>query len=280
MTNKYVTMTIATVAAAILLLSAGANIAWAHSSTNLPLPSDPNRGVKLTVGETSEPAYDDEFHNIDIIIRDKLTNMPVGNAHKKLDGTQGLKVDSYFYPKGTTPSVTGTEPGPLSPGPGFTDKKLDQSVRPQFGKLGSYSASSQFYTKVGLTLYHIYGVVNYYGDAEIPVDVWVAGDGHHGLAVKRGVSGSTTVTWSGGFGLGDRSDSYWPGSDGGVTTSNYPENIRDTLGSIKSDIAQLKADVAATKTNTVDIFNFLRQIAEGINQLLAGKTPITIPAAK
>jgi hypothetical protein len=45
-------------------------------------------------------------------------------------------------------------------------------------------------------------------------------------------------------------------------------------------VAQLKTEVAETKINTVEIFNFLRQIAEGINHLLTGGTPITIPEAK
>jgi hypothetical protein len=273
--SRFAIMAAASVAAAMLLLSGNVNTAWAHASANLNLPTDVTRGVRLTIGETAEPAYVDSPHNIDIAIRDRLTGLPVGNAHKKLDGTQGLKVDAYFYPKGVTPSVTGTEPAALAAGPGFTDSKLNQNVRTIFGKLGSYQADDQFYSKTGITLYRVYGVINYYGDAEIPVDVWIDGG-----AVKRGVSGATTVTWSGGFGLQDATTKYWPDADGGATATTHPDNIREAIGTIKADVAQLKADVASTKTNTVDIYNFLRAIAQGINQLLTSGTPITIPAAK
>lgn len=272
--KKFTTMAAASFAAAILLLSAGANSAWAHASANVPLPSDPNRGIRLTIGETAEPAYVDEAHNIEIIVRDRLTNLPIRGAHLKLDGSQGLFVDSYFYPKGTTPSVSGSGESATA-GSGYTDSKLNQAVRTQFGKLGYYQAADQWYSKTGRTLYHVYGVINYYNDVEIPIDVWVDGKG-----VKQGVSGATTLTWGGGFGLHDKTTEYWPDSDGGVTDSTHPDNIREAIGTIKADVAQLKAEVAEIKTNTVDIFNFLRQIAEGINQLLTGGTPITVPAAK
>ncbi|MEO9363468.1 MAG: hypothetical protein ABI348_06160 [Nitrososphaera sp.] len=205
---------------------------------------------------------------MDLIIKDSLTNLPVGGAQTKNDNSQGLKVDAYFYPKGTTPSISGSDPGPFTAGAGWTDKKENQNVSAQFGKLGSYQAANQYYTKAGLTLYHIYGVINYFKDAEIPIDIWTDGQN-----VKKGFSGPTALTFSGSFGLHDLTAEYWPGSAGGVTADNYPDSVRGTLGTLKDD-------VSTTKTNTVDIFNFLRGIAEGINQLLTSGTPITIPAAK
>lgn len=276
MTNsKFIAMVGASVMAALLIMAAGVHSAWAHASTSLMLPSDATRGVKITIGETTEPVYIEGVHNLDFSLKDILTNLPITGAQTKIDGTQGIKVDSYFYPKGTTPSITGSDPGPYSAGAGYTDSRLNQNLRAQSGKPGFYQNTDQYYTKVGRTLYHIYGSINYYKDVELPIDIWV-----DGATVRTAHSGSTVLTFTGNFGLAEASVTYWPDADGGVTPDTYADNLKESVATLKTDVTQLKSDVAETKTNSIDIFNFLRGIAEGINQLLTSGTPITIPAAK
>lgn len=211
--------------------------ASAHASWTIPPPDTvanfANKKISVVIGETDEPAYSDELANFELTIRDVNTRLPVLNAFRDFTNAnaQSLWVDAYFYEKGTTPGVTGTDCGTkVKQNPtdgtyscipnGSPVAKTGQNVRNIFGKPGLYQATDQWYTETGLTLYHLYGKVNYYNDAMIPLDVWT-----DGVNVKIATNGQTAnIAGSGGFGLGDRTTKFWPANE------DQPENMRQAMG--------------------------------------------------
>jgi hypothetical protein len=71
----------------------------------------------------------------------------------------------------------------------------------------------------------------------VPLDVWTDGSSPN----SKATNGQKTFTFGGGFGLHDRTDSYWP------ENSEQPENMRQAMA---------------------DNFNLLEEIRELIENLL------------
>jgi hypothetical protein len=249
----------------LMFMTASFPDAEAHASWTIPPPSSvhnfENKKLSVVIGETDEPAFTDEMANLEIIIRDVNTRLPVPNAFRNFNAqnAQSLWVDAYFYAKGTPPGLNnhahcGTtvkqSPSDSSYGCAPTGNhiaKTGQNVRNQFGKTGYYQAADQWYTKTGLTLYHLYGMINYYNDVMIPVDIWTDGQ-----SIKLGTNGEiSNIIGGGGFGLHDRTAIFWP------PNSEQPENMRQALA---------------------DNWNFLEALRVGINQIISslvgGGTPI------
>ena len=144
---------------------------------------------------------------------------------------------------------------------GYTDSRTGMFMRPLgalegMSKDGQYRQSTrQFYTEQGLTLYHIYGAINYYNDTGIgitKINMWTDGKNIKTLSMAAADgSGNRTYAISGSFGLGNRTSLYWPDADGGVTENNYPTNMRKAIGQIRD--------------NTWDIWNVLEQISNSLN---------------
>lgn len=165
---------------------------------------------------------------------------------------------------------------------GYADKRSGMFLRPLStsedgdGNGGQYRQNTrQYYTEQGLTLYNVYGSLNYFNDTKIgptKINLWT--DGRNVKAISlEGVFGNVnnrTATLSGGFGLLNMTTSvYWPDADGGVTEQTHPSNLRKAIGDVRRD--------------NWDIFNFLRDIASAINSITGGITgsPVNpIPAAK
>lgn len=274
--------------------------AFAHGNFEFKAGGNVNNTVRIVLGETKEPRFAGGEHNLEMTITDKFTNLRVGNAFRSQASspTTVLFADTFFYPRGTTPSVTGCvaaspNPGGCQAGAGYTDSRLGQSIVAisvnDGGSAGQYrQALRQHYTEDGVTLYHVYGRINYFNDTGIgliPVNIWTDGQGIKRISVceSKGTAQHTacmngdttynkTMTLNGGFGaLANMTTQYWPGANAGVTEQTHPTNLRKAIGEIRED--------------GWDIFNFLRDIAGGINGLIQNFSPgaganVTIPAAK
>lgn len=305
--NDLVLFVLVAVLGTIFLVTVGQN-AYAHFSFDIKPGANVNQTVRITLGETTEPAYPDEIHNLEVTLVHRFTNLRVGGAHLSQTNptTQKMFVDAYFYPasalvtSGGAPSISGGVPAmscsggsdagdPFNcvPGAGYTDSRMSMSLSPisvnEGGAAGQYrQATRQLYTEQGRTLYHIYGEINYFNDTGIgpvPINIWTDGANVkkaswcEGLAANKAscVGGDTTYnktlpgSVSGGFGLGNRTSIYWPGSAAGITEDTHPSNIRKAIGSIRD--------------NTFDIWNFLEQISNGLNTIteFTPKIPDYVP---
>jgi hypothetical protein len=161
-------------------------------------------------------------------------------------------------------------PADCVPGAGYTDSRLKMNLSPistnDGGTPGQYrQATRQLYTEQGRTLYHIYGDLNYFNDTGIgpvPINIWTDGSNVkkaswcEGLAAniancRAGTSHNVTLTPpSSGFGLGNRTDIYWPDT---ATENTHPSNLRKAIGSIRD--------------NTFDIWNVLEEVTDALRTI-------------
>jgi hypothetical protein len=116
----------------------------------------------------------------------------------------------------------------------------------------------QYYTEQGLTLYHVYGAINYFNDTGIgltKINMWIDGRNVKTLSMAAANGNNNrTYTVNSGFGLNNMTTSvYWPDADGGVTENTHPTNLRKAIGQIRD--------------NTWDIWNVLEQISNGLNAI-------------
>jgi hypothetical protein len=132
--------------------------------------------------------------------------------------------------------------------------------------VGQYRQNTrQFYTENGITLYHVYGKINYFNDTAIgpiPINAWFDGKNTKRVSVCESVAANTaacvngdttynkTYAPSGGFGLGNKTDIYWPDT---ATENTHPTNLRKAIGTIRD--------------NSWDIWNVLEQISNGLNAM-------------
>lgn len=287
----------------IPLLSLSVQEASAHGNFEVVFGGNTNQTLRLVIGETGEPAYVDGMHNMEMRVTDKLTGLPNTVAVKFNNGTNSLKLDTWFYPKNllvdggsldgapylidadgggagvcntsTTANVQSATAGGIGgcgPAPDFTDSEATGTrfVSSVFGKVGEYTGASQYYTQYGRTLYHFYGHVNYFQnspEAMAPIDVW-----YDGKTIKVAYINGVPATINGGFGLADITQVYWPGPGGasigtsGITNATTPDNLRNAIGQ--------------DRNNGIDIWNFLVDITNAINTI-AGITPVNpVPTDK
>ncbi|MFM8658655.1 MAG: hypothetical protein ACKOCQ_01795, partial [Candidatus Nitrosotenuis sp.] len=125
--------------------------ASAHLSFDVKPGANVNQTIRVTIGETQEPVFTDEYGNLELTITHRLSNLRVGNAHLSQTSTttQKMFVDTYFYPSNTlvvvgttTPSISGgvpamtgcsggtQEPFNCLPASGWTDKRLKMNLSP------------------------------------------------------------------------------------------------------------------------------------------------------
>jgi len=249
-------------AVSAMFVVATAHEAFAHASFSFKPGNNVNNTIRLTFGETKEPAFPDEMHNMELTVVHTMTQLRVGNIHKAQTtaGTQAMFVDAYFYPSGTTPNLTGcTNPVPNSPancaaGAGYTDSRLKMNLSPisinEGGAAGQYRQSiRQYYTEQGRTMYHVYGSLNYFNDTgvgPIPINVWTDGSSINRISVMEGATNTTTVL-TGSYGLSNMTSVYWPDT---ATENTHPTNMRKAVGSIRD--------------NTFDIWNVLEEITDAL----------------
>lgn len=156
---------------------------------------------------------------------------------------------------------------------GYSDKREGMFFRPlgaleQSGSDLQYRQNTrQYYTEQGLTLYHIYGSINYFNDTGVgltKINMWIDGRNIKGLSMAAANGDNNrTYTVSGGFGLNNMTTSvYWPDADGGVTENTHPTNLRKAIGQIRD--------------NTWDIWNVVEQLTNALRGI-AGFDSSAIP---
>ncbi len=275
-----------------VFLVATSNSAFAHFSFDIKPGANANQTVRITLGETKEPAYVDQEHNFEMTLVHRLTNLRVGNAHLSQTSptAQMMFVDSYFYPASTlvtggVPSITGGVPAmtgctgsdagdPFNciPGAGHTDSRVRMNLSTisvnDGGTPGQYrQATRQLYTEQGRTLYHIYGELNYFNDTSIgpiPINIWADGANVkkaswcEGLAANKaacmGGSATYNITLPGSVsgGFGLANRTSIYWPDT-ATENTHPSNIRKAIGSIRD--------------NTFDIWNVLEEITDALRSV-------------
>lgn len=290
MTNKNSSVPLIVLAIiGVSFLAASMPSALAHLSFDIKPGANVNQTVRVTLGETAEPVFTDEYGNLEITLTHRLSNLRVGGAHLSQTSptSQKMFVDTYFYPSnvlvtsggalsitGGVPAMTGCtggtqEPFNCIPGSGHTDSRVKMNLSPisvnENGAAGQYrQATRQLYTEQGKTLYHIYGELNYFNDTgigPIPINIWTDGTNVkkaswcEGLAANKAacISGTTTYNkTTQGVTLSGFGQANMTGDywPDTATENTHPTNIRKAIGSIRD--------------NTFDIWNALEEITDAL----------------
>jgi hypothetical protein len=169
---------------AVALISTTSQHAFAHAHTTLPVTSPVPRTISVVLGHTNEPTYGvepgihDGKHNMEIILTDAATNLRLSGA--------SLKADMYYFDSlkqfNKAQSVNKA-----------SDKKTGITVGSVFGDPGHYLIREV--QDKGIYGYHVYGTINYFGEATIPIDATVFCKSSQGDTTKFNSPG-----WSGSFG--------------------------------------------------------------------------------
>lgn len=179
----------AAVVAAGLALSSVTGVAFAHSHmVVVPDKSDHSQmnanPVILTLGHSNEPAFaakpgmHDGRHDLELSIEDAATALPLSGADLKLD--RYYFSDVRAFNRASSPQDA---------------TEVDQGIALSgvFGEPGIYSVRQV--VKEGIYGYRVYGTVDYFGTAKIPIDSTVFCATPEGNTSKFNSPG-----WGGSFG--------------------------------------------------------------------------------
>ncbi|MEO9364315.1 MAG: hypothetical protein ABI348_10485 [Nitrososphaera sp.] len=171
---------------AVAMVPASLQQAFAHAHTEMAVQDEHLEGksVSMVVGHTSEPTFGaepgihDGKHNLEVLLSDAATKLPLTNA--------SLTADKYYF----------KDIGSFNNASSVQD--ADQIVKnvtigAVFGDPWHYMARQV--QKAGIYGYHIYGTIDYFGMAKLPIDTTVFCKSDGGNTTKF-----NSVGWSGGFG--------------------------------------------------------------------------------
>lgn len=297
------TMVIVAVISMVLIFAAAPH-AFAHANFEFKPGTNTNNTIRVVIGQTHEPSFTDEEHNLEMTVTHKLTSIPVANLGKSQASTTTniLFVDTYFYPKsalnattGAVPKLTGcsvsasVNPANCAPGVGYTDSRATGSAIsaistafPDSGAPGQYRQSTrQYYTEDGRTLYHIYGKMNIFNDTAvgpIPVNIWTDGstvqtNNQYNIArisvcesmvSPTGVIPNTSTCITGGSGNTTKSFSGSFSMEN-ISSIYWP----DADGGVTENThpTNIRKAIGTTRDNTFDNWNVLEKIANAINSI-------------
>ncbi|MEO9295006.1 MAG: hypothetical protein ABI347_05345 [Nitrososphaera sp.] len=183
MMRAYIIAIVAMLVATPLL----AQQAFAHAHTELAVSQDAvvaGKKIRVVVGHTSEPTYGakpgihDGKHNLEVLLSDSETGLPLTGAM--------LKADRYYFKDLRSFNKAKSVADADSVAKGTT-------IGAVFGDAGHYMARQV--QKAGIYGYRIYGNVSYFGVASVPIDSVVFCKSNDGNTTKFNSPG-----WSGGFG--------------------------------------------------------------------------------
>ena len=239
----------AALAAMALMLSAGSiRSAFAHESFTFPVTSShlQNKEAVLVIGHSAEPAFGVErgvtngLHNLELSLTDFDTKMPLAGAQ--------LKADKYYF-KDIESFNAAT---PLN----YADaNQTGVTVGGIFGQPGFYQARQL--VSEGIYGYRIYGTIDYFGEASVPIDV---------TTFCRSTEGNTTKFNSLGFpgGYGCVSD---------VETFAFPSNALQNNGDDNGAKSTAVVKVVAVGPNGEDLRMFTKLRNENKELVTQGYTP-------
>jgi hypothetical protein len=182
--NKSHLLLLSLVVAVALISTISSQHAFAHARTTLSVTDPVARTISVVLGHTNEPTYGvepgihDGKHNMEIILTDAATNLRLSGA--------SLKADMYYFDN-LTQFNKATSADKAS------DKKTGVTVGTVFGDPGHYLIREV--QDSGIYGYRVYGTVNYFGEATVPIDTTVFCKSSQGDSTKFNSPG-----WSGSFG--------------------------------------------------------------------------------
>ena len=174
---------IATMLVVVLLL---AQQAFAHAHTELAVSQGvlANKKIQVVLGHTTEPTYGarpgihDGRHNLEVLLSDSATKLPLAGATFKADRYHFKDIQSFNRAKSSLDADSVVK---------------GKVVGAMFGDAGHYVVKQV--QKPGIYDYRIYGNVSYFGVASVPIDSTVFCNFDAGNTTRFNSPG-----WSGGFG--------------------------------------------------------------------------------
>ena len=221
-------------------------VAFAHSHLVL-VPSESDHGqmnanpIILTLGHSNEPAFGakpgvhDGKHNFELSIEDAATTLPLSGAN--------LTLDRYYFRDfrafERAPSVEAA-----------TEVERGISLRGVFGEPGTHSVG-QVVTE-GIYGYRVYGTIDYFGVAQIPVDSTMFCSTPEGNTSKFNSPG-----WDGSYGcINDIDGSLFPQDGSAVNNANLdkPEDNALRQVGMSNDVDALNSvNILGQPSNTLQI---------------------------
>lgn len=213
------------IATVMLVSLVGTEQAFAHGGKvfTLQLPNGESRAITVIMGHSNEPTFaqapgkHDGKHNMELFISDSATGLNLDTAD--------LKVDKFYY-KNERHFQKDARDGSLEP------LVEDVTIGAVHGDPGHYYAR-QVLAEPGFYGYHLTGTVDYFGVADVSIDL---------MAMCRDApSDFNTPGWFGGYGCTtDIDDTTFP-SRGGHHSNQYDKDelkdkIKDRLEDLKDKI--------------------------------------------
>ena len=203
MNKKFMTL-FATVVAVALFAASSQAYAFPHALTVItPNTSDPNqqhaKPILVVLGHTNEPSFGrkagfhDGKHNVEVLLEDQATGLPLAKS--------SLKVDKYYF-KDTKDFNKASSVNKA------TQIQTNVPLSGVFGDPGHYTARQV--QKDGIYGYRLYGTINYFDVAQVPIDTTVFCKSSSGETTKFNSPG-----WFGGYGCTDKiQDIFFPSKGG------------------------------------------------------------------
>jgi hypothetical protein len=197
---KYTLLLLAAIGVTTLLVSTAPALAFPHALRVVtPDPNDPHqehaKPILMVLGHTNEPTFGkkggfhDGKHHLEVFLEDQATSLPLKGAN--------LKADKYYFKdlKAFDKAKTVND---------ATKIKKDVAVGGVFGDPGHYIARQV--QDSGIYGYRIYGTIDYFGVAQVPIDTIVFCESSTGDTTKFNSDG-----WFGGYGCTDKiEDIFFP----------------------------------------------------------------------
>jgi len=178
--------------------------AFAHAHTTLAPDADHVNPISVVLGHSNEPTYGakpgihDGKHAVEVFLEDAETALPLTGA--------SLKVDKYYFSdiqafnKASSPNDA-------------TEVEFNVTLSPVFGDPGHYMARQV--QKNGIYGYRLYGTVDYFGIAKVPIDTTVF------CSMDAGTTNTSkfnSVGWGGRYGCtGNIQNTFFPENNAMVT---------------------------------------------------------------
>lgn len=210
--NSTTAMYIASALAAIGLLVASSFTVTVYAHGDLILtPNIENvNPISVTLGHSNEPAFGVQpgvhngMHSLEVSLEDSNTTLPLVGAD--------LRIDKYYFRDFESfQNATSLEQA--------DEVEQNITVGEVFGEPGQYRALQ--IVQPGIYGYRLYGTINYFEVAEVPIDTvfFCTLDSDDGVSANT--SKFNSEGWEGEYGcVADINDIYFPTEDDQISTAN------------------------------------------------------------
>ncbi|MCI0560673.1 MAG: hypothetical protein MN733_19485 [Nitrososphaera sp.] len=184
---------VAAIAVLAMLSASLAGNAFGHALTVVDSDLEHANPIFVVIGHTNEPTFGaapgihDGKHNVEVFLEDEATALPLTGAN--------LTVDKYYF-KDIRAFTKASSPNDA------TEVERGVVLAPVFGDAGHYMARQV--QKDGIYGYRLYGIIDYFGVAQVPIDTTVfCSIGSEGETTSD-TSKFNSEGWFGGFGCTDK----------------------------------------------------------------------------